>query len=261
MTKVSPYRIARDGKRMILIPAGWFWMGLNEANVLEASVQPSRHYPLCPNEIPQHTVYLDAFYMDETPVTNAEYKCFLDAHPNHPAPRHWDRERRAFPLRQADHPVVYVSWYDAHAYARWAGKELPTEAQWEKAARGTDARLYPWGNEFDPDRCNSWEYGIRAITAVTQYAPQGNSPYGVIDMVGNVWEWCADRYDAEYYMSSPSHNPTGPLTGLFRVLRGGAWGTDPEAKRVTHRAYYYPSYSNIDVGFRCVAQRGQVQEK
>jgi formylglycine-generating enzyme required for sulfatase activity len=246
-------RLGKDGKRMIFIPSGWFVMGTNESAVLEKVMSFLEEREGCAAETPQHRVYLEAFYIDETPVTYAEYKCFLEAHLDRPAPRDWDRQRRTFPPPKADHPVVYVSWHDAMDYARWAGKRLPTEAQWEKAARGTDRRLYPWGNDFDPARCNSWEMGIRGTTPVTQYAPHGNSPYGVMDLAGNVWEWCADWYDPHYYETSPLYNPTGPRAGIFRVLRGGAWSTDPEAKRVTHRGYCYPTYDNVLVGFRCVA--------
>jgi formylglycine-generating enzyme required for sulfatase activity len=233
---MDDFSIGKDGKRMLHVPAGYFTMGSG----------------LCEDEIPVHRVYLDAFFIDETPVTNAEYKRFLDAKPDYPAPPGWDKKRRTFPPRKADHPVVNVSWEDANAYARWAGKQLPTEAQWEKAARGIDRRRYPWGDEFDPTRCNSWETAIFDTTPVARYAPRGNSPYGVMDMAGNVWEWCADWYAADYYQHSPSHNPAGPTDGILRVLRGGAWSSDRSDLRAANRGLYYPRYSNVLVGFRCV---------
>lgn len=230
------FRIDKDGKRMILIPDGWFTMGSEQGDK---------------DEIPVHRVYLDAFYIDETPVTNAEYKLFLDANPAYPAPSGWDRAERTFPPRRANEPVVTVSWDDANAYAHWADKELPTEAQWEKAARGTEMRLYPWGDEFDPTRCNSWENTIFDTTDVTLFAPRGNSPYGVMDMAGNVWEWCADWYAADYYAHSPSHNPAGPNHGVLRVLRSSAWSSDRASLRAENRHFYDPDCRNILVGFRC----------
>ena len=233
-------KMGRDGKRMLLIPAGWFTMG--------------SACGACEDETPEHRVYLDAFYIDETPVTNAEYERFLNANPLYTAPPGWDKLQRTLPRRQAEQPVVNVAWEDAQAYARWAGKQLPTEAQWEKAARGTDRRVYPWGDDFDPTRCNMWESAIFDKTPVTRYAPRGNSPYGVIDMVGNASEWCADWYAADYYQHSPPQNPLGPESGIFRVLRGGAWCSDRVDLRAANRHFYYPRYRDVTVGFRCVKQ-------
>lgn len=253
MIELPNVRLGNDGKRLLLIPAGWFVMGTNEHGVFEKATAFDEERQRWTVGAPPHRVHLNTFYIDETPVTCAEYKIFLDAHPDHAAPRDWDQRRRIFPRGKEKHPVVYVSWQDAEEYASWSGKRLPTEAQWEKAARGTDARLYPWGNEFDPARCNSWERGIRNTTPVTQYAPIGNSPYGVMDLAGNVWEWCQDWYDPDYYPSSPRFDPAGPSEGIFRVVRGGAWSTDPESKRATHRGYCFEFFDNVLVGFRCVA--------
>lgn len=198
-----------DSKEMILIPAGEFVMGSNEGSA---------------DEKPPHTVYLDSFYIDRFPVTNAEYKKFIDATKREP-PAHWQNGK--IPPGKENHPVVYVSWDDANAYAQWAGKRLPTEAEWEKAASWDDSRkekrVYPWGNDFDVGKCNCAESGIGDTTPVGKYSPQGDSFYGVADMAGNVWEWCADWYDKNYYKNSPRENPKGPASGQYRVLRGGSW--------------------------------------
>jgi sulfatase modifying factor 1 len=242
----SPPRIqvGKDNKRMIRIPAGWFWMGSREGEGDE-------------DERPQHQVYLDAFYIAETPVTNAEYKKFVDATGHRvpfedwdsAKPYNWDRLRRTFPAGKENHPVVLVSWDDANTYARWAGKRLPTEAEWEKAARGTDRLTYPWGNTFDQSRCNTWESGIQGTTPVGQFR-NGASPYGVLDMVGNVWEWCADWYDSNYYKHSPNHNPRGPNTGYSRSLRGGSWSYHQVYARCAARFGGSPGYRLNLLGFR-----------
>jgi iron(II)-dependent oxidoreductase len=153
---------------------------------------------------------------------------------------------------QDDHPIVNVSWYDAVAYCEWAGVQLPTEAQWEKAARGTDGRIYPWGDEWDDSKCNNYETGIEETTPVGSYT-QGTSPYGVMDMVGNVWEWCADWYDEKYYASAPNRNPQGPSAGIRRVLRGGSWlRVSPDALRAAVRGSATPGGWH-DAGIRCCA--------
>ena len=192
---------------MILIPAGEFIMGSPEG---EGDA----------NEHPQHPVFLNAFYIDKYEVTNALYKQFMSA-TGHIAPLFWDDEEYNHP----NQPVVRVTWHDAVAYAEWAGKRLPTEAEWEKAARGTDGRIYPWGNEWDSSKCNSGVSGDGyEYTAPVGSFPAGASPYGVMDMAGNVWEWCADWYDKDYYSSQSSQqNPKGPDSGTYRVLRGGSW--------------------------------------
>ncbi|MCA9931516.1 MAG: SUMF1/EgtB/PvdO family nonheme iron enzyme, partial [Anaerolineales bacterium] len=158
---------AKTGKEMLRIPAGEFLYGENK-----------------------ETVYLDEFWIAKTPVTNAEYARFV-AETKHEPPRHWKSNQP--PADIADHPVVYVSWHDAKAYARWAEVELPTEQQWEKAARGTDGRKYPWGNEWRENHCNTWETGIKVTTPVGQFSPQGDSLYGCVDMSGNVWEWTESK--------------------------------------------------------------------
>ncbi len=249
----EPIQIGRDGKRMMLIPAGWFLMGTSDADAVEMQREYGWRLKWFADEMPQHRVDLAAYYIDETPVTNAEYKRFLDANPEHPAPPDWDPDDRTFPREKDNYPVVFVSWGDASAYARWARKRLPTEAEWEKAARGTDGRRYPWGQEFDQGRCNTKMSDLRATTSVRQYAQLGDSPYGVIDMAGNVWEWCADWYDAEYYKRPFTFNPPGPESGDWRVLRGGAWDISPDYARCANRDYIVPDNGYATVGFRCVS--------
>ena len=250
--QLEKVQIGRDGKRMILIPAGWFLMGTSDADAVEMQKAFGWQLKWFADEMPQHRVDLAAYYIDETPVTNAEYKRFLVANPEQPAPPDWDPDDRTFPREKDNHPVVFVSWDDANAYARWARKRLPTEAEWEKAARGTDGRRFPWGQEFDQGRCNTSLSGLRATTAVRQYVQISDSPYGVIDMAGNVWEWCADWYDAEYYKRPFTYNPPGPESGDWRVLRGGAWDIPPDYARCASRDYIVPDNGYALVGFRCV---------
>jgi len=209
---------------MVLLPAGEFQMGdaFNEGVNLYA-----------PNELPVHVVYLDAFYMDAYEVTNAQYAAFDPTH--------------TYSAGKENHPVVYVDWYDAANYAAWAGKRLPTEAEWEKAARGgLIGNRYPWGNEITATDAN-YDDNIGDTTPVGNYSPNG---YGLYDMAGNVWEWCADWWGADFYSSSPLDNPLGPETGTDRVVRGGSWGSLPSTLRVSLRTPSYPPHSDDNVGFR-----------
>jgi formylglycine-generating enzyme required for sulfatase activity len=218
-------------------------------------------------EKPQRRIYLDAYYIDETPVTNEEYKRLVDV-TGRDVPRGlfgWDKNLRTFPTGKDKHPVVAVTWDDANAYAQWAGGRLPTEAEWEKAARGgiyldgdqshlqpnpSPKRFYPWGNEEpDASRCSINE---RGETPVGKYASSGNSPYGVMDMVGNVHEWCADWYDYKYYEKSPERNPQGPDSGIKRVLRGGSLDYPRPPFRCATRHQEYPYFYPYHFGFRVV---------
>jgi len=246
----------KDGAEMVLIPAGDFEMGTDLSEIPKLvkwarewkSPSGARYYDAEPewfmNEIPRHTVYLDAFYMDVYEVTNAQYKEFMDA-TGRKAPIYWDDSR----LDTPNHPVVNVSWDGANAYAKWAGKRLPTEAEWEKAARGGLVRKrFPWGDE-DPDDTR-YNFEGKSITPVESYPPNG---YGLYDMGGNVWEWCADWYDKGYYAVSPRKNPQGPNSDNTRVLRGKPWNTfHPRYIRVSSRCTSDPSNANPDIGFRCV---------
>ena len=240
---------------MALIPAGRFQMGSYDS---EASN----------DEKPVHTVYVDAFYMDKYEVTNARYKAFVDANPqwqkdrisrayhNGNYLRHWSGN--SYPSGKSNHPVVYVSWYAAMAYAQWAGKRLPTEAEWEKAARGgLVGKKYPWRGIINASKAN---YGsnVGDTTPVGSYAPNG---YSLYDMAGNVWEWCVDAYESDFYARSPRQNPiagkwfgndfTRVQTYTSRVLRGGSWLSTAQYLRVANRDGDTPSYANVNAGFRC----------
>ncbi|MBI4489944.1 MAG: formylglycine-generating enzyme family protein [Deltaproteobacteria bacterium] len=220
---------------MVPIPAGEFWMGSNDGRE---------------NEKPRRRVYLDAFYIDKYEVTNSQYEKFMKA-TGQGAPEYWN-DPASYGFQQ---PVVGVSWYDAEAYCTWAGKRLPTEAEWEKAARGTDGRKYPWGNE-EPDREKANYYLLVRIiftwTVPVGSYPKGVSPYGIHDMAGNVWEWVADLYDETYYQRAPERNPKGPNSGQKRVVRGGAWPVPFQIDlRSSYRLAENPTYRHYYLGFRC----------
>jgi formylglycine-generating enzyme required for sulfatase activity len=194
------------------------------------------------DEKPAHQVKLDGYWIYKNEVTVGQYKQFCAA------------TGRTMPNLDSDfsgddHPVVNVTWFDAVAYCRWAGVRLPTEAQWEKAARGTDGRIYPWGNVWDKDKANA---DGDQTTPVGSF-PKGASPYGCLDMAGNVWEWCQDWYGSDYYASSPASNPTGPASGDKRVLRGGSWISTSYFCRCAGRDGNDPSSTYHGYGFRCVA--------
>ncbi|GMU21052.1 MAG: hypothetical protein AMXMBFR13_11470 [Phycisphaerae bacterium] len=231
----------RDGAEMSYIPAGDFLMGSKEG---EGSA----------NETPQHRVYLDAFWIYKTPVTVAQYRRFCEATGRTlPPPQHASKD---------DHPIVNVSWEDASAYARWAGAALPTEAQWEKAARGTDGRVFPWGNSVESVKRRQATLNDEEQTKPVTQHPEVASPYGVWDMTGNVWQWCADYYDPEYYRVSPERNPTGPSTGTSRVLRGGRWFINhPNFFPASYRHFYPPDHWIGFCGFRCVMNTAQESAK
>ena len=217
----------KDGAPMALVPDGEFAMGSD----------------LVDDEKPQHRVYLNAFYMDTYEVTVGQYAKFLEAPPD------WNIMNQA---RHQKRPVANVDWADAATYCKWAGKRLPTEAEWEKAARGTDGRTYPWGNEvrtrlhatFGKLDTSKDDLGWNSHAALTPVGllEDGKSPYGIYDMAGNVWEWTSDWYDKNYYQSSPSQNPEGPSSGEFKVIRGGSWFNDPQALRSALRGNDKPSY-------------------
>lgn len=250
---VSMQELERASTEMVRIPAGEFQMGNNEITAAT----------------PRHTVYLDEFYIDPYEVTNAQFKAFIDANPewskdNIPSEyhngnylKHWDGNDYA--NWQANHPVVYVSWYAAMAYAKWIGKRLPTEAEWEKAARGGIAhKRYVWGNSRDPGKANYGYYGKRTRN-VGSYLPNG---YGLHDMGGNVWELCLDEYNKNFYKHSPKENPVAGVSDIEalmedftsvqtkRVSRGGSWNT-PGPASVASRGSDKPTNTNSWLGFRC----------
>ena len=222
-----------DGKEMVYVPAGGFLMGSADGDKDSSA-----------DEKPQHRVYLDAFWIDKTEVTVAEYRRFCEATGREmpPAPS-WGWHD--------DHPVSEVTWDDAAAYATWVGKRLPTEAEWEKAARGTDGRPYPWGNEWGPGKCAN-QVNSDTTQPVGSY-PAGASPYGALDMAGNVEEWCADWYGESYYRFAPARNSAGPPSGEYRLLRGGSWlNALPRYFRGANRNYGVPDIRGNYYGFRCV---------
>lgn len=240
---------------LVRVEPGEFIMGSNEIQ----------------NEQPIHKVYLDEFFIGKYPVTNEEYKAFIEddgyekeefwspegwqwkEKENISEPSHWYERKWNGP----NFPVVGVSWYEADAYARWMSRNtkenytLPTEAQWEKAARGSSGLIYPWGNEFDKNLCNSRECGL-ARTSPVGIFPGGESHYGCMDMAGNVWEWCADWYGEDYYKESPKKEPPGPLKGTTRVFRGGCWFNNARLCRGASRFWFPQRYRQNTMSFRLV---------
>jgi formylglycine-generating enzyme required for sulfatase activity len=280
-----------DGMIMVYVPAGDFQMGQDAIWRWSGSFQDGTlGLQALTDQRPRHTVYLDAFWIDQTEVTVGMFRAFVKAtgyvttaeregygHPYKPGPKEqewpdvpgadWQRPRGPGSEAQDNHPVVQVSWDDAAAYCAWAGGMLPTEAQWEKTCRGADARMYPWGDAFDERRMNycdaqcpvtrwtsvpTFDDGYAYTSPVGSY-PAGASPYGALDMAGNVWEWTADRYDDQYYASSPYENPQGPETGDERVQHGGAWYDAGRAGWLacTIRHATPPRNRADDLGFRC----------
>jgi len=219
---------------MAVVPAGEFMMGSPTGDS---------------DEQPAHKVYVDAFSMDKYEVTVGQYAAFLQAKAIDP-PSDWKTMNQ--PAHQK-RPVANVDSTDAAAYCKWAGKRLPTEAEWEKAARGTDGRLYPWGNDPPtPLHANfgKTDWNNHGVLAPIGTFEEGKSPYGIYDMAGNVWEWVSDWYDYNYYKTSPSQNPTGPSSGGTKVIRGGAWNSSPRAIRSANRSLISPTDQGLD-GFRC----------
>jgi formylglycine-generating enzyme required for sulfatase activity len=222
---------------MRLVPAGIFPMGSNDGEA---------------NEKPIHDVYLNGYYIDQYEVTNVFYKACVDAGVCEPPKAFSSNARPSYYGNPSfdTYPVVYVSWTMAKTYCEWRGATLPTEAQWEKAARGTDGRTYPWGEKIDNTFANYFDY-VHDTSSVGSY-PSGISPYGLYDMAGNVWEWVSDWYLVNYYLYSSLENPFGPDTGQFRVLRGGSWEEDSDDVRSSHRDRNIPTYSMmVQYGFRC----------
>jgi len=267
-----------DEMVMVDVPEGNFLMGSDKSKDPEAYN----------DEIPQHRVYLGAFRIDRSEVTNAVFAKFIqETHYQTDAEKagsgfvlnlsaqRWEDTQGADwqhpqgPSSSLDglnnHPVVQVSWNDAKAYCKWAGERLPTEAEWEKAARGTDGRIYPWGDQkpsgdllnfADSNLGTSWgdpsmDDGYRFTAPVGNY-PSGASPYGALDMAGNVWEWVADWYDETYYQGNqPERNPQGPSSGTNRVLRGGSWNDGARSVRAASRSWNTPDLRLNYIGFRC----------
>ena len=223
----------------VRVPAGNFLMGSTDQ-------QAKYDY-----EKPQHSVYLDEYLMGKYPVMVAQFAAFVKV-TQYPCQATLDVKAKA------NHPVTQVSWDDAAAFCAWAAKQtgqkvrLPTEAEWEKAARGSDGRTYPWGNAEPTDRLCNFNRNVKDTTPVGQYSPQGDSLYFCADMAGNVWEWCADWFAENYYAQSPAKNPPGPAKGQSRVVRGGSWVDGASIVRASYRNRNTPDYRNYNIGFRCV---------
>ena len=226
-----------DGMVLVHIPKGPFIMG---------SYSDDAYY----DEIPEHEVNLDEYWIDKFEVTNAQYSLCVEAGfctiPQYDSGHYFD------PV-YSDHPIVYVAWDQAREYCKWTGRELPTEAQWEKAARGIEGRTYPWGDDEPSLDLANYLSVIKTTTIVGSY-PDGASNYGVMDMAGNVWEWVNDWYDDSYYYETKnlSINPQGPIGGESHVIKGGAFNSSPWVLRSSTRMQSFGDPISRDVGFRCV---------
>jgi len=244
----------RELDTMAIIPAGKFLMGTDRPRA-DAYDRP------------QHAVTLPTYRIDKYPVTNAQYARFVAA-TGHRPPLHWEDGK--IPTGLELHPVTMVSWFDAASYAQWAGKRLPTEAEWEKAARGADGRRWPWGDQMDPTRLNTY-YTLGSTSEVLRYR-DGASSYGVMDLAGNVSEWVSDDFEAYEGSDAPAEIFKGrvavaetpqdramkivdfiPVDAKYKVLRGGSWKSDPFSTATYHRNYSWPQYASDFFGFRCAA--------
>jgi sulfatase modifying factor 1 len=226
--------IGKDGAPMVLVPAGEFMMGTEQGDA---------------DEQPVHRVFLDSFYLDTFEVTNGRFAKFVAAIQSEPP---WGFADQETPVIHAEQPVRWVNWMEATGYCLWAGKRLPTEAEWEKAARGTDGRVYPWGNE--PPTPAQAVFGLKE--GAETVSPIGNrdlgrSPYGVHDLAGNLYEWVADWYDEASYTPQPTIDPRGPAEGTAKVQRGGSYLNNPYRLRAAFRTKDDPTEHAPNVGFRC----------
>lgn len=225
--------ITPDLKDMVLVPVGEFIMGSDDR---------------LRDEKPLHAVYIRAFYIDRFEVTNEDYRKFISASGYH-APDNWEDGR--YPSGKGKHPVIFVNWNDADAYCKWRGKRLPREREWEKAARGDDGRIYPWGNKWDMNKSNNPLRGHEGTMEVGSFEA-GKSPYGLYDMSGNVWEWVDD-----YYLPHPGSDSISPEFGQkYRMLKGGSWldcsfYTCGISAPVFNRSFFDQSTKNDSFGFRC----------
>jgi len=250
-TRTPAARPSTNGDRpgpMVLVPAGDFFMGSDER---------------LPDEGPEHKVNLPAYWMDVYEVTNEQYKAFIDAS-NRRSPSHF--RNRTYPPGKADHPVTEVTWYDAEAYCAWAGKRLPTDEEWEKAARGTDGRMFPWGNEFDPNKANTPQRWVvlkqEGDTMPVGSFADGVSPFGLYDMSGNVWEWTSSWYKAYPGNTHPSEN----YGEQYKTLKGGSWWDCSFYKcgisaPVFNRSFFMRGTHNKSFGFRCAKDAAPTDER
>jgi sulfatase modifying factor 1 len=226
--------LGKDGAAMVLVPAGEFPMGSEQGD---------------DDEQPVHRVFLDSFYLDTFEVTNGRFAKFVAAIQSEPP---WGFADAETPVLHAERPVRWVNWLEATGYCLWAGKRLPTEAEWEKAARGPEGRLYPWGHE--PPTPAHAVFGLKESTETVSPIGQrdkGASPYGVHDLAGNLYEWVADWYDEGFYTPLPTLNPRGPVAGTAKVQRGGSYINGPYRLRASFRTKGDPTEHDPHVGFRC----------
>lgn len=232
-----------DGMIQVYVPEGEFIMGTTH----------NHNFP----DSPEHIAYLDAFWVDRVEVTNAMYlKCLKDNSCTLPAS---DNVYYASWIYR-DHPIVYVSWDQANEYCQWAGRRLPTEAEWEKASRGTDGRKYPWGNDTPTPRLANFSESLIGESVSAFRYPIGASPYGALNMAGNVREWVADWFDPNYYSYSPYANPKGPDNGSERSLRSSSYNEDGKEIFITNRLRHEPQSPGLSRGFRC-AQDSATENK
>lgn len=248
-TKLPPTLTGKDGAPMALIPEGSFHMGVPHA-ARDGGV----------DERPNHEVFLKNYYMDIYEVTNGRYLQFV-TETGHRAPQHPTDETRnlwkgnMMPESVTDLPVINVDWFDAEAYCRWAGKRLPTEAEWEKAAKGDNDWRFAWGDvEPTNEHANFNQLAWRGEATLVQVGiyEKGKSPYGIYDVAGNVWEWVSDWYQVDYYSHSPKENPQGPASGTYKAVRSSGWQGETPQMRVFTRIKSLPNDRNDSTGFRCV---------
>lgn len=267
-TQVRP----ADGMVMVYVPGGQFYMGSTDEEIIEAMEMCREHYTYCNDwyygrEAPRHLVTLDSFWIDQTEVTNAQYRACVEAGICEPPVECFKGEPTYYDSLKADHPVVCVDWYDAQTFCEWAGGRLPTEAEWEYAARGEEGLLYPWGNSFDGTKLNycdstceeshaddSFTDGFARTAPVGSY-PEGVSWCGAYDMAGNVFEWVADWLGD--YPEEVQVNPLGPEFGIEKVSRGCSWFYHPNRARGAAREAVPPEKSFDRLGFRCVLPAGE----
>ena len=249
---VGSFRISEeDGMKLLYVPAGEFQMGSTETqyqSAVLACINLGNNQSDCltwyVNEKPVHTVTLDGFWIDQTEVTNAMYTKCVNAGACRPS------QCNDSNFNGNQQPVVCVDWNQAKTYCEWVGRRLPTEAEWEKTARGTDGRIYPWGNQEPDNSLLNNNSNVGKTTDVGSY-PEGASPYGTLDMAGNVWEWVSDWYDSNYYTASPYANPMGPLSGSYRIMRGGTWDSGDITSCSVFRIENSPLAKGSNLGFRC----------
>lgn len=223
--------IASDGMLLVYIPSGKFIMGTDDPSVVKSN--------------PSHQVYLDAYWIDQTEVTNAMYQRCVAA-----GACGTNDLNGQNPYTDPELPAVYVTWFDAQAYCKWAGRRLPTEAEWEKAARGIDGRTYPWGETVPDSSLANFGGQVDLPLPANRYL-SASSPFGVLNMAGNVREWVNDWFNQVYYQNSPEFNPTGPKIGTERSLRGGSFLDDGRELRIFNRFEHDPASPGVNRGFRC----------